>query len=212
MSTRPKLICFDWDGTLINAFDTITNAILISASTLGYKRIHPKHIEGKIGIPFEQLVTSLYGNIDVQKFESIYKQVYQDLPVPKLLPGAYELINQLKAAFLLAIVTNKQRHILERELKHHKLDRCFDSVWVAEDYAPKPSPLMLRHAVGTHHATAEETWMVGDSLADFYAAQSAHISKTILLNPQHRPNWVDNLECIENLNELYNLLNLVVYQ
>lgn len=208
---RPKLICFDWDGTLINAFDTITNCINESAVSLGYKRVQPKEIEAKIGIPFEQLVTSLYGNVNVSDFEKRYKETYSELSTPKLLPHAFELINQLKHAFLLAIVSNKQQALLEKELKEHKLYHCFDSIWSADRFSAKPSPIMLHNAISAHQVLPKETWMVGDSLPDFYAAQSAHVGKIILLNPTHPPKWGDNLKCIKKLSELYDLLNVTVY-
>lgn len=212
MSSKPKLICFDWDGTLIDTFDKITTSIIETGLHLGFQRIRSKTLEGKIGIPFDKLLQSLYGEIDIQKFTKVYHEVYQDLPNAGLKPGAFELINYLKHAFTLAIVSNKSRYLLERELQETKLHHCFQSLWVADEYDAKPSPLMLQHAITAHHVNADTTWLVGDTLSDFYAAQNAQLSKVILLDSPPIPTWAENTVLIKHLSEISALLNLAVYE
>jgi|GEM_PF-6966910 phosphoglycolate phosphatase len=212
MSTRPRLICFDWDGTLINASDNITYSIIETGVSFGYKRLHPKLIESKIGLPFGQVINALFPNININAFERLYLETYQERPISALLPHALEVIHHLKHAFILSIVTNKQKVLVEKELQHYKLEQSFDSVFSAQDYAAKPSPIMLREAAMSHHVSLSETWLVGDSLSDFYAAQSASINKVILLKPKHIPRWGDNLISIQTLDELCQLLSVPVYE
>ena len=70
---------------------------------------------------------------------------------------------------------------------------------------------MLRYAISAHHVLPHETWMIGDSLPDFYAAQTANVGRIILLNPSHTPSWGENVIKIKKLNELYDLLNITIY-
>lgn len=212
MSRRPKLICFDWDGTLIDSINKIAIAMVEAGVSMGCKRIHPRAIENNIGMPFEELITKFYGDINVDLFIKTYNEVYLDLPPAPLFPGTIELIHRLKHGFLLAIITNKSRKLLEVELKQHNLQSSFHSFWVADEYSAKPSPIMLQFAIGAHHVTSEETWLIGDSLADYHAGQNAKIAKIVLININAMPAWADNVDCVQSIQAVYQLFNQPVYE
>ena len=66
---------------------------------------------------------------------------------------------------------NKQsRMSLEKELSHFGIAHLFDSIWVADENAPKPLQ-MLRLAQASHQALPE-TWMVGDSFSIYMPQKS----------------------------------------
>lgn len=209
MSGRPKLICFDWDGTLVDSFDRIARCFIQAGEEAGCNKVSPETIKKRIGMPFEQLISEVYGPINMGKFKQAYRKAQDELPDAPLFPEVKPLLSFLKPTFFIAIVSNQSRHQLDKEIKTHRLTSYIDSTWVAEDYAAKPSPVMLQHAASAHQVSPQEAWFVGDALADFYAAHSAHFGKILLLRGLPIPSWAENTEVINGLQGIYTHLNVV---
>ena len=213
MSNRPKLICFDWDGTLIDSFDKIATGEYKAAANLGYKSVPKAKIKRKIGISFEQLLFELYGEVQADDFVDEYHHIYGEMPTPVLYPGCVKLLESLASEGIqVAIVTNKSRLSTERELEAHSLTHLIGSIWVAEELVAKPSPLMLHHAASSHQLTHSELWMVGDSLPDMYAGSAAGVAKVVLVEDLPIPACVTNVEKVTSLTQILDLLNQAVYQ
>lgn len=196
----PKLICFDWDGTLIDSFEKIATAIFETAKKIGLKKATKPSIKSKIGLPFEQLLKELYGVVDVEDFIDQYHRMYDQLPTPKLFPNCVHMLSTLKEnGYLLAIVTNKSRRSAEAEIDAHNLREMFDAIYCSEELAAKPSPLMLHHAMTSHQVLPSETWMVGDSTADLLAGHAAGCAKVVLCEALKVPPWIEQAVVIEDL-------------
>lgn len=208
----PQMICFDWDGTLIDSFDKIASCIFTTAKQMGLKKATKPSIKTKIGLPFEQLIEELYGSVCPKDFIDQYHKVYDAMPVPKLFPNCVHMLNTLRNhGILVVMVTNKSRRSAEAELIGHGILELFDSIWVAEELAAKPSPLMLHHAMTSHQATPEQVWMVGDSSADLHAAYNAGC-KAVLCDDVKIPPWIENVEHIDDLAEILKLVGDKIYQ
>lgn len=213
MSDRPKLICFDWDGTLIDSFDKIATAVYKTAANLGYKSVPKTRIKRKIGLSFGQLLAELYGKVQEEDFIEEYHHIYGKMPAPALYPGCVKLLESLIAEGIqVAIVTNKSRLSTEAELEAHGISHLISSIWVAEELVPKPSPLMLHHAASSHQLLPSELWMVGDSLPDMYSGSSAGVAKIVLVEDLPVPASVTNVAKVTALTQILELLNQVVYQ
>jgi phosphoglycolate phosphatase len=213
MSDRPKLICFDWDGTLIDSFDKIATGVYKAAANLGYKSVPKAKIKRKIGLSFHQLLSELYGNVQEEDFVDEYHYIYGKMPVPALYPGCVKLLESLTAdGIQVAIVTNKSRLSTEAELEAHALTHLISSIWVAEELVAKPSPVMLHHAASSHQLSPNEVWMVGDSLPDMYAGSSAGVAKVVLVEDLPVPACITNVEKVTSLTQILDLLNQTVYQ
>lgn len=213
MSGQPKLVCFDWDGTLIDSFDNIVEAIQIAAEQLNLPKATDAKIKRNIGVSFEQLIHDCYGtHIDVGVFKRVFHHAYHQLKVAPLFPNVERLLSALKNADIkIAIVTNKSRYSLEIELDKHGLSAKFDSIWVAEDFAPKPSPIMLRHASSSHQVDAHETWMVGDALPDLYAGYRAGCGRILLVEKQPVPETIQQCEIMHDVSEILKTLKKQLY-
>ncbi|MDC3180904.1 HAD family hydrolase [Gammaproteobacteria bacterium] len=198
---QPKLICFDWDGTLINTHDNIKNACIAAGSELGLPPVSLEKVEAMTGVQIDIFFNQVFGiDIDLDKILPIYHRHYNQQPLASLYSEAIALLSYVRQCNIaVALVTNKSRKSLESELKCFKIASMFDSIWVAEEHAPKPSPLMIRLAQATHQALPEESWMVGDALPDLYAAERAGCQKTILVSRIEVPAWMENVERISSL-------------
>ena len=208
MSTQPKLVCFDWDGTLIDSFDKISKCILETGKFLGLKSVKLAQIKSKIGLSLDSLLYGLYGDVNVAEFQKQYERIYLDLAPPLLFPGCAKMLKSLKEkGILVAVVTNKSRLGLESELKQTGVDGYIDSIWVAEEYTAKPSPIMLHHAMTSHQLSSDDVWMVGDSLPDLYAAFAANVGKIVLVEDLPVPSWIATAVLVKDLSKIVSLLN-----
>lgn len=203
MTGRPKLICFDWDGTLVDSFDKIARCIVETAKEMNLKQVSQSAIKAKIGISLEELLDTSYGKVNYSEFQRRYEQIYLDLAPPLLYPNCVKMLQKLKrSGILLAIVSNKSRLSVEAELEATNVAKYFDSIWVAEEFAAKPSPIMFHHVMTSYQLGCEDVWMVGDSLPDLHAAYAASLAKIILVEKLPVPKWITQAEIISNLEEI----------
>ena len=208
MLERPRLVLFDWDGTLINSFDNIATAAVEASKVLSCEKLDKAQVYKQIGLPIEDFYTNLFPNhANFSEFLETYHECYYKLPVAKLFPKVISLLQYLQSQdIIIAIVTNKSRLSLMFELDQCGLAGTFDSLWVAEELAPKPSPLMLHHALTSHQVSPRDTWMVGDALPDVYAADNAGCEKTIIVQDISIPSWIDRVVKIHQLSEIIDML------
>lgn len=206
----PKLICFDWDGTLIDSFEKIASCIEQTAEDLGLPKVKSLAIKKKIGLPFFELVFSLYGEVDEKAFIHHYHALYRSLKSPSLFPHCVPVLKSLhERGIQLAIVTNKARRSTEDELEETATRDFFGSLYSAEEFVAKPSAIMLQHAMTAYQASCEETWMVGDSMADLYAGHKAGCQKILLCEKLTIPPWAENAVIIEDLKEIITCIDQV---
>ena len=209
MFENPRLVCLDWDGTLIDSFSKIIECIQITAQDFGLPKRSDQEIGQKIGLSFSQLLHGLYGlDLDIDQFARAYTDYYDQTSLAPLFPGVREtLMGLADRGIILSIVTNKSRAALLLELEGHRLLKVFNSFWVAEEYRPKPSPIMIHHAASAHQVSTHETWMIGDALPDLYAGVHAHCSNVYLVRPIPIPAWVENVKIIEGIHAIPDLID-----
>lgn len=208
MSQYPKLICFDWDGTLVDSMDVITKAMQMLAKKYDFPRPTKEMLEQHAGISLQGILDVFFkGKLSEKQFIDAYSKEYDKLSEPPLFRNARHVLEAVHhAGIAIAIVTNKDRASLTRELNAHDVEQYIDSIWVAEDYDAKPSPVMIRYAMTAHQAVSENTWMIGDSLADIYAASSAGCSKIAIVGTKTIPQWVENVFFVEDIQSVLQLL------
>ena len=209
MAVPPKLVCFDWDGTLIDSFDKIARCIFDTAKLMGLKTVSKNQIKAQIGQPFEQLLTDLYGDVSYSAFQAKYEEIYTEMAPPLLFPNCVKMLQVLKQSdIMVAIVTNKSRVAVERELSLTNVNSYIDSIWVAEEFAAKPSPVMLHHAMTSHQLSSSEVWMVGDSLPDLYSGYAANVGKIVLVEDLPIPKMISQAVIIKDLGEIVQMVRV----
>ena len=205
----PKLICFDWDGTLINTDSNIEKAMIATGQEFNIKSIDTSVLDVHRGQDLSLLFKESMGLKCTQDVFEAYHKHYDKLPHATLFEGVRELLSQLRSAgMMIAIVTNKSRIALDRELKLVDIESLIDSTWTADEHTPKPSPVMILSAVSAHLCDAEEAWMIGDSMADLYAASRAGCARTVIVrNHLPVPKWVSNVTLVPSITALHQLIS-----
>ncbi len=182
--TKPKLVVFDMDGTLVDTTATIVDCWKRALSRCSLRIPADDEIRGRIG---QAIVTSLPGLLpetsaeDLERFLAAYREVYVNTVTatpPPLFPGVRRLLNELNAADIATgIATSKSRSGLDRALAADQLEDAFPPSLraTADDGPSKPHPKMLLDLLERTWHEAGDALMVGDTTFDLDMAHAAGV-------------------------------------
>jgi len=176
----PKGILFDFDGVVVDSFESHYSAWSSAFKELFGVEItpFPKSCAGKSPMIIAEHFCSVIGK-QAQTEELFFlkdKHLDENFVVPRLLPGVTEFeLLLIKENIPYGIASNATKQFLKNSIKHLALD--FKTVYGVEDYKkPKPHPeayITLAKALGFKEADFEKLWVFEDSLAGTNAASSA---------------------------------------
>lgn len=186
MSTWPRAVVFDLDGTLVDSAPDIAIALNTAMEPLGAKAFDTAAVIKLIGggamaaIDRALAAASLEADPDTrQAILARFMVAYTDVSAQGrgLFPGAHDLLGGLNhRGIACGICTNKAEAVAGVALKALAIDHHFKSVvGASERLAKKPDAAMLRHNMLELGVTPEQTVMIGDSPADFGVARAAGV-------------------------------------
>lgn len=150
-----------------------------------------------------------FGVHDHELAEQFDRDYISEAPQKKnLIPGALDLLNQLKDEYRLHIITNGFPEVQHHKIQHSGLSEYFDVIVTSEGcgYA-KPDPRIFRHALKKAKATAEESLMIGDDLhVDIVGAREAGWHQ-VFFNPLGGQHEEDVTYEISRLGEMPEILS-----
>jgi len=176
----PKGFLFDFDGVVVNSFESHHSAWSSAFEALFNQKIapFPKSHAGKSPMLIAEYYCSVIGK-EAQTAELFYlKDKHLDLyfKTPILLPGVKEFTRfLLKENIPYGIASNATKQFLKNSIHNLKLD--FTTVFGVEDYIkPKPAPeayITLAKALGFTSKDFKDIWVFEDSLTGTKAAKAA---------------------------------------
>lgn len=193
---KKGLICVDWDGTLLESSNTITQCIKKTLVQLGLP-IPSNQVLCKLTGESEERIMRICLKNDMQHsalFWPIFRSIYSSSELT-LEKGAIEFLERHKS-FNIAIVSNKNLQCLLSEIQHFNILPMIDRIYAANCYEPKPEPTMILEAMHDTSTLAEHTWMLGDSIADAEAATLAHVSYI----PVNAMSWREDFFVLDEIN------------
>ena len=215
MKNRFDLIIFDWDGTLINSIDWITNCLQHAAIQCDCPIPETQAAKDVIGLSINKAMQTLFPEVDEQMHERLVagyshkyfsKQISQD----DLFPGVYGMLAQLnEEGYQLAVATGKTRAGLQEALQATGTEELFCISRCADETASKPDPRMLNEIIHHTNAAKERSLMVGDSMHDLQMALNAHISAIAVSCGAHSAEFLQQyspLLCLQQPTELLNII------
>ena len=173
---KPRLIAFDFDGTIANTLGEMQSIYNGMASEFGFREVHPEDIDKMRQLTMKEL----FKELGVSK-----------LQVPKLLTKGLRALNSriekievcegMKEALIelqpkvehFGILTSNSSENVERFLKHHGLDHLFDFVSTKSKLSGKAKH--LKSILRTFSLGKHEMLYVGDELRDVAACQKAGV-------------------------------------
>lgn len=180
-----RLIIFDLDGTLVNAYPAVTASVNHTLTALGFSKKSAFEIKRKVGWGDRQLLAQFVGEDFADRATRIYRPHHtQALRTGvRFLPGAKQLLVRLKnKGFLLAIASNRPTRFTRIILKSLGVLSLFDMVLCADKAPnPKPHPDMLWMIIKRLEVAKRYTLFVGDMTIDVNTGKRARV-KTVAVS------------------------------
>ena len=176
MSGRPFIV-FDLDGTLIDGYAAIGDALAYAMERLGRPALSDAVVRGMVGHGLESLLEEAVGSERAAEGVRLFRERYPLVAVEKshLLPGVAEVLSTLAGrGHAQAVASNKPPKFSRMILEAKGVAGCFRAVAGPEAGTPaKPDPAMLRALMAGAGAGPDETVVVGDMEVDFEFARAA---------------------------------------
>ncbi len=179
MKNRFDLIVFDWDGTLIDSVQWITECLQQAASDCGMPVPPAKLARSVIGLSLDRAMETLFPfapKSDMPPLLAAYRRYYDQkiLSQQDMFAGVPELLDALRVqGYRLAVATGKSRKALDHALTATGSADWFHATRAANETASKPDPLMLLELMEALEALPGRTLMIGDSVHDLEMARNA---------------------------------------
>jgi 2-phosphoglycolate phosphatase len=175
----PKLVLFDFDGTLADGFPGIAAAVNAVRQSRGYEPVSVEKVKQYVGWGLDHLVKNIVPGSDLEVDIPLYRQHYAStmLTGTELLPGAKTVIKSLEhKGVRLGVCSNKKRVYTEQLLERLGIMPPIEKVFGPDDVPHhKPAPDMLLAALKHFGVGKSETIYVGDMSVDIQCAHAAGV-------------------------------------
>ena len=197
----PKVVIFDWDGTLMDSVGHIVDSLMHAANLyeLPLTRHQAANVIG-LGLPEAMAALFPYHPHWRAEIQAEYSRHYvANSSQTQLFAGVPELLDALdQQGVLMAVATGKSRAGLDRVLAQSQTTHRFAITRCAGETQSKPHPQMLQEIVAYLGVTPDQCIMVGDTTYDLemaanIAMPSIGVSYGVhppALLQQHRPRAV----------------------
>jgi len=176
LSGRPFIV-FDLDGTLIDGYAAIGDALAYAMERLGRPKLSDAVVRGMVGHGLESLLEEAVGADRAAEGVRLFRERYPLVAVEKshLLPGVAEVLSTLALrGHSQAVASNKPPKFSRMILEAKGVAERFRAVAGPDADTPaKPDPAMLRALMAGAEARPDETIVVGDMEVDFEFARAA---------------------------------------
>ena len=215
MKNRFDLIIFDWDGTLIDSIDWITQCLQQAAVQCGRPAPQAQAAKDVIGLSINKAMQTLIPDADANTLAQLvacYSRNYLSKQISRddLFPGAVDMLVQLnEQGYRLAFATGKTRAGLQQALQATGTEQLFCITRCSDETASKPDPRMLHEIIRHTHTAKERTLMVGDSIHDLQMALNAPISAIAVACGAHSAACLQQYQpllCLQQPTELLNFI------
>jgi HAD superfamily hydrolase (TIGR01549 family) len=172
---RPKLVIFDFDGTIADTFDAGVMILNKLSAEFRFRPLHAKDLEKARDMRTHQLVKFL--GIPARKMSRIARRGSEELHgcihSIQPLPGMPEALRELQGlGYSLGIITSNTELNVNIFLRRHGLE-VFEFVRCSSKLLGKAR--MIRSVIRRQHVRAAEILFVGDETRDIEACQKVGV-------------------------------------
>lgn len=194
--SRPRLVLFDFDGTLVDSQHSIVSAFAAACRDHAIEDVDPAAIRRSIGLPLSVAIAASVPDAHRHRAPALtesYKLAHRALAAENvnhdpLFPGAAEALDALRASgAILGIATGKGRRGLVNTLGRHGLSAHFTVLRTADDGPGKPDPFMVLSALAETGIDPDDAVVVGDTVFDMAMARNAGVRAIGVAWGYHQP-------------------------
>lgn len=181
---KPRAVVFDLDGTLIDGYEAIHDALAFAMGRLGLPDPGRARVRAMVGHGLERLLERAAGPEraaeGIRHFRARYPQVA--VGGSRLLAGVEAALARLSAdGYALAVASNKPATFSRMILEAKGVAFRFAAILGPDDtHPPKPDPAMLRSLLSAMGVAAGETVCVGDMEVDVEFARAGGCRAVVL--------------------------------
>ena len=211
----PQAVIFDWDNTLIENWQTLTDSVNAALKAFDLPLWNVERMIDNSKRSMRDSFPEIFGSEWHRARDIFYAHFRANhLQGLKKLKNSEELLRLLQEhGVKLMLCSNKNGDLLRREVRHLQWNDYFSSIVGATDAEKdKPDPAPARMIFNQNNLKTYETvWFVGDTITDIICGTKSGcltvgIGKDALESPDFQPNvWVYDLS--ELLTELKLLLS-----
>ncbi len=177
----PKLIIFDFDGTLADTTATILRTYHVAIEAMEAPKRTDAECKATIGLPLKEGFRQLYPNFTeaelngcVDTYRRKFNSNKRDL-VPSLYPGVKETLDKLaEMKIQMSIASSRSRASLVDFCEENDIAKHFSLILGADDVThakPNPEPVLI--TLGRLNQDADHTIVVGDMPVDIAMGNDA---------------------------------------
>lgn len=179
-----KLIIFDLDGTLADAYPAITQSFNYTMKKLNYPAQNALVIRKAVGWGDANLLEPFVKRQDLKIALDTYRRHHKAslLKRSRLFPGAKRVLDYLKnKGYKLAVASNRPTKFSWILIRKLKLKRYFDYVLCADKLRHiKPDPEILNKIIHRFAVGKKQALYVGDMTIDAQAGRRAKVNTIIV--------------------------------
>ncbi len=185
MTSKVKLVIFDLDGTLINAYPAVCRSVHFTLSQLGYPLITKEVICKTVGWGERHLLSQFVPSVQIEKALRIYRRHHRQAlkTGSRLLPKAKETLKKLREeGYSMAVASNRSLVFSRIVMKHLEIKQYFDYILCADQVSRgKPHPEILELILTRFSLTPDEAVYVGDMGIDIQTGRGAGVETVAVL-------------------------------
>jgi phosphoglycolate phosphatase len=170
-------VVFDLDGTLIDGYEGITDALGYAMERLGRVALPADRVRGMVGEGLERLIAKAMGQELIGEGVRLFRERYAEVADAKtyLMADVPAVLEEIGAGgHRMAVASNKPADFTRRILEAKGIAPRFIAVGgPAKDVPPKPHPEMLLRLIDASGSTVSDTVVVGDMEIDAEFARAA---------------------------------------
>ncbi|MCR5077069.1 MAG: HAD-IA family hydrolase [Prevotella sp.] len=178
--SAPKLIIFDFDGTLGDSRQLITDTMLATISRLGLPARTREECASTIGLPLAKCFSTIIPMTDEQaeRCASTYREIFNEKNIPGAVQpfqGVEETIRHLSARGIqLSIASSRSHHSLESFVSEFGLDPYITYLIGADDVTRhKPDAEPVTKTLSHFALQPQDVLVVGDTEFDILMGRNA---------------------------------------
>ncbi|MDD5259427.1 MAG: HAD family hydrolase [bacterium] len=180
-----KLVIFDLDGTLINAYRAIEKSLNFTLRSLGYKKISYDRCKRAVGRGDKHFISQFVKAADASKGLTLYRKHHREAlqRYSTLKPQARKVLSALqRQGIKLAVASNRPTKFSNVLVRHLDLEKYFDLIVCADKkHELKPEPYLLKKALKKLKIKPQEALYVGDMVYDIKAGKNAKVKAIAIL-------------------------------
>ncbi|MBF0483864.1 MAG: HAD family hydrolase [Candidatus Omnitrophica bacterium] len=174
-----KLVIFDLDGTVFDAYKAVCKSLNYALAKFGYSELTLEQVKRSVGHGERNLLLKFVSEDKVDEVQSLYREYGADhfTELVTLLPAAKETLEWLhKQGYKVAVATNRPGWSARMVLDILKIADWFDYIVCGDEVLNvKPDPEIVFKILDHFKLFKEEAIFVGDMDLDIQTGKSAGV-------------------------------------